>query len=56
MGIGFVNDGGFTWPRLSHDDPLEDFANSFANFYLDPAGLRATSPARYNWFAANVGR
>ena len=56
MGIGFINEGGFTWPRLSHDDPLEDFANAFATFYLDPAGLRAMSAARYNWFAANVGR
>ncbi len=56
MGIVFINEGGFTWPRLSHDDPLEDFANSFATFYLDPAGLRAMSAARYNWFAANVGR
>ena len=56
MGIGFINEGGFTWPRLSHDDPLEDFANSFATFYLDPAGLRAMSAARYNWFATNVGR
>jgi hypothetical protein len=56
MGVRFSNDGGFTWPRLSHDDPLEDFANSFASFYLDPAGLQAMSPARYGWFAANVGR
>jgi hypothetical protein len=56
MGLRFANEGGFTWPRLSHDDPLEDFANSFASFYVDPTGLQAMSPARYNWFAANVGR
>jgi hypothetical protein len=56
MGVRFINEGGFTWPRLSHDDPLEDFANSFANFYLDPAGLQSLSQGRYNWFAANVGR
>jgi hypothetical protein len=44
------------WPILSHDDPLEDYANSFALYLMDPAELRALSPARYDWFAANLGR
>jgi hypothetical protein len=56
MSLSYVNDGGFTWPRLSHNDPLEDFANSFAAYYTDPSGLQSMSPARYGWFAANVGR
>ena len=47
--------GSSIWPRLSHDDPLEDFANSFALYILAPAELRALSNARYAWFAANLG-
>jgi len=54
--VAYAYDGGFVWPRLSHEDPLEDFANSFALFFLDPAELQRLSPARYDWFAANLNR
>jgi hypothetical protein len=49
--VSYAYDGGFTWPRLSHMNPLEDFANSFAQYFLDPARLSQASPARYDWFA-----
>ncbi len=56
IGVSYSYDGGFMWSNLSHNDPLEDFANSFATYFLDPAGLNSLSPARYAWFAANIGR
>jgi hypothetical protein len=56
LGVRYGYDGDFVWSGLSHIDPLEDFANCFAVFFLDPGGLRALSPVRYDWFAANVGR
>jgi hypothetical protein len=42
------------WPNLSHHDPLEDFANSFALYFWSPVQLRALSPERHDWFAANL--
>ncbi len=56
IGVSYSYDGGFMWSNLSHFDPLEDFANSFAMYFLDPATLNSLSPARYDWFAANIGR
>jgi hypothetical protein len=56
IGVSYAYDGVLPWSNLSHNDPLEDFANSFALFFLDPQGLHSLSPARYDWFAANVGR
>ncbi len=53
--VAYAYDGAFSWPRLSHADPLEDFANSFALYFLDPARLKETSPVRFDWFAANLG-
>jgi hypothetical protein len=44
------------WASLSHNNPLEDFAESFALFYMDPEGLAKLSPARYEWFVANLAR
>ena len=40
------------WSRLSREDPLEDFANSFAAYFAAPQELKQVSPARYAWFAA----
>jgi hypothetical protein len=37
---------------MSNDDPLEDFANSFAMYFLDPGALQQSSPGRYAWMAA----
>jgi hypothetical protein len=56
MKVQYAYNGSFTWPRVSNMDPLEDFANSFALFYMDPSGLMAASPERYQWFEVNVGR
>lgn len=47
--------GDAVWPSMSRNDPLEDFANSFAMYFLDPAGLAARSPERHAWFAARFG-
>lgn len=46
--------GGFAWPEVSHFDPLEDYANAFALYHSDPMGLKAASPERYAWMAANL--
>ena len=37
---------------MSRNDPLEDFANSFALFFVNPGDLASRSPERYAWFAA----
>ena len=55
MHVSYTYNGSFHWPRLSNDDPLEDFANSFASYFLDPNGLQQESPARYAWMAATFG-
>ena len=52
--VAFDYTGGFVWPELSHFDPLEDYANAFALYYADPEGLKAASPERYGWMAANL--
>jgi len=54
--VDFAYSGAFTWPRLSHNDPLEDFANSFALYFSGPDDLKAQSPERFSWFDANIGR
>jgi hypothetical protein len=48
--VAFAYDGQVIWPRLSHNDPLEDFANSFASYFGEPENLRRLSPERYAWF------
>ena len=48
--------GSMIWTSLSRNDPLEDFANSFAMYFLDPASLQQMSPDRYTWMAATFGR
>ncbi len=54
--VAVVYEGQKVWTAVSNEDPLEDFANSFAMFFLSPEELRQLSPARYDWFATNVGR
>ena len=56
MQVQMAYDGQQIWPRLSNNDPLEDFANSFALYFFSPDDLRARSQARFDWFEANVGR
>ena len=52
--VALAYDGPAVWSRLSNDDALEDFANSFALYYFNPEQLRALSVERYDWFAANL--
>jgi hypothetical protein len=54
--VAMAYDGPQVWSRLSHNDPLEDFANSFALYFLSPSELESRSPERFAWFEANVGR
>ncbi|HEY7268388.1 MAG TPA: hypothetical protein VH951_01050 [Dehalococcoidia bacterium] len=54
--VQYAYDGAFMWPRLSHNDPLEDFANSFALYFYSPGDLQKVSPERFAWFEANVGQ
>ena len=56
MHVQYTYNGAFHWPRVSHDDPLEDFANSFAMYFLDPQTLQQASPERYYWMAETFGR
>ena len=51
--VAVTLDGPNPWTDLSHNDPLEDFANSFALFFAAPAELQQLSPARYEWFAGH---
>ncbi len=53
--VAYAYDGPAIWDNLSHNDPLEDFANSFAWYFGDPQGLQAKSPARYAWLATLFG-
>ncbi len=48
----FSYHGALIWPLLSRNDPLEDFANSFADYFVNPDDLATRSPERYAWFAA----
>ena len=52
--LSFAYDGPQVWQFMSNDDPLEDYANSFALFFYDPQQLNQLSPARYQWMLANV--
>ena len=49
--VEYAYDGEAVWSGLSKNDPLEDFANSFALYFGDPVGLLELSPERYQWFA-----
>ena len=48
-------DGVKIWDKLSRDDPLEDFANTFALYFTAPLELKALSTGRYDWFVAHFG-
>jgi hypothetical protein len=52
--LRFAYDGPQVWSYLSLPDPLEDYANSFALFFYDPAELARLSPVRYDWFLRHV--
>ena len=50
--VSFAYEGEPIWSGLSRNDPLEDFANSFALYFGAPSKLAELSPERYQWFAA----
>jgi hypothetical protein len=52
--LSFAYDGPQVWQFMSNNDPLEDYANSFALFFYDPQQLQQLSPVRYQWMLANV--
>ncbi|MPZ50445.1 MAG: hypothetical protein GEU75_14285 [Dehalococcoidia bacterium] len=54
--VELAYDGPSVWTQLSRNDPLEDFANSFALYFVAPDDLRSLSPARYDWFAARFAQ
>jgi hypothetical protein len=53
--VSLRHDGPPVWARLSRDDALEDFANSFALYFAAPVELQALSAERYAWFEARFG-
>jgi hypothetical protein len=52
MQVQMTYTGQSIWTRLSHNDPLEDFANSFALYFAAPEELRVLSSERHAWFEA----
>lgn len=50
----FRYEGPAVWQFLSRQEPVEDYANSFALFFYDPATLKRVSPDRYEWFLRHV--
>jgi hypothetical protein len=50
--VELAYDGPAIWMELSRDDPLEDYANSFALYFSAPKELKALSPTRFEWFEA----
>jgi hypothetical protein len=50
--VAFNYVGAPVWTSLSRNDPLEDFANSFADYFVSPSDLAGRSPERFAWFAA----
>ena len=54
--VEVANGGTPIWAQLSRNDPLEDFANSFALYFVAPEELKTLSLARYNWFESRFGQ
>ncbi len=53
--VSLSYNGAPVWTSMSRNDPLEDFANSFATYFLNKADLAARSPERYAWFVSHFG-
>jgi hypothetical protein len=53
--VDLAHEGPAVWTGLSRNDPLEDFANSFALYFAAPEELRTLSSARHAWFEAHFG-
>jgi hypothetical protein len=54
--LRFEYTGPQVWQTLSHFDPVEDYANSFAMYFQDPAQLQVRSPARYAFIRDHVAK
>ena len=52
--LRFEHSGPFVWDGLSNADPAEDYANSFAQYFLDPQELQRLSPERYQFMHDHV--
>lgn len=52
--LAFSYDGAHVWDTISRQDPLEDYANSFAMYFLDPVQLQQLSLVRYDWAQRNI--
>ncbi|MEX1253638.1 MAG: hypothetical protein WEE64_04795 [Dehalococcoidia bacterium] len=52
--LRFTYSGVPVWDGLSNDDPVEDYANSFAQYFLDANQLRNLSPERYQFIHDHV--
>jgi hypothetical protein len=53
--VALAYGGPTVWTNLSREDPLEDFANSFAMYFAAPRELQALSPQRHSWLEALFG-
>lgn len=54
--LRFQYTGPQVWQTLSHFDPVEDYANSFAMYFSDPAELQRRSPARFAFMRDHVAK
>lgn len=54
--LSFFYGGPHLWDRMSNEDPVEDYANSFALYFDDPQALQQLSPERYDFIDAHVAR
>jgi hypothetical protein len=54
--LQFAYSGPDLWDRMSNEDPVEDYANSFALYFDDPEALERLSPERYEFIATHVAR
>ena len=52
--LSFSYGGPLIWDRLSNDDPVEDYANSFALYFDDPQALQRLSPERSQFIDTHV--
>ena len=54
--LRFSYSGPAIWDRMSNEDPVEDYANSFALYFDDPEALQRLSSERYDFIDTHVAR
>ncbi len=52
--LRFAYSGPNVWPALSNADPVEDYANAFAQYFVDPDELQRLSPERFAFIRDHV--